>query len=102
MASYGHLAVGLLAGRLHGGEDATRDERPPAGPLLFFATLAGLPDFDVLGAACGLDDHGPFGHRGASHSLVTAIAIGLLCGLFARRSRWPVVRTAVAATLAIA
>jgi inner membrane protein len=102
MASYGHLAVGLLAGRLHGGEDATRDERTPAGTLLFFAALAELPDFDVFGVACGLEDHGPFGHRGASHSLITAIALGLFCGLIARRLRWPAMRTAVAATLAVA
>jgi inner membrane protein len=102
MASYGHLAVGLLAGRLHGGADATRDERTSAGTLLFFATLAVLPDMDILGVACGVPDLGPFGHRGFSHSLVTALALGLLCGGLARRFGWPAVRTAVAATLAVA
>jgi inner membrane protein len=102
MASYGHLAVGLLSGRLHGGADATRDERPSAGTLLFFATLAVLPDVDVFGVACGVPDLGPFGHRGFSHSLVTALVLGLLCGALARRFGWPVVRTAVAATLAVA
>ncbi|HVU50859.1 MAG TPA: metal-dependent hydrolase [Polyangia bacterium] len=102
MASYGHLAVGLLAGRLHGGEDATRDQRTSAGTLLFFAALAELPDIDVLGVACGVPDLGLFGHRGFSHSLVTALALGLVCGALARRLRWPVVRTAVAATLAVA
>jgi inner membrane protein len=102
MASYGHLAVGLLAGRLHGGEDATRDQRTSAGTLLFFAALAVLPDVDILGVACGLPDVGPLGHRGLSHSLVTALVLGVLCGTLARRFGWPAVRTAVAATLAVA
>jgi inner membrane protein len=102
MASYGHLAVGLLAGRLHGGADSSRDERTSAGTLLFFAVLAELPDADVVGVALGVRDLGAFGHRGASHSFLTAVAIGLLGGLCARRFGWPAVRTAVAATLAVA
>jgi len=106
MASFGHLAVGLLAGRLHGGGDTPRDhevdQRASAGTLLFFAALAELPDMDVVGVACGLSDLGPYGHRGASHSFVTAIALGLLSGLCARPFGWPAVRTAVAATLAVA
>jgi inner membrane protein len=106
MASYGHLAVGLLAGRLHGGSDATRETRPDqrasAGTLLFFAVLAELPDMDVFAVACGIQDAGQFGHRGASHSFIMAVALGLLSGLIARRLGWPAVRTAVAATLAVA
>jgi inner membrane protein len=102
MASYGHLAVGLLAGRLHGGSDSSRDARTSAATLLFFAALAELPDADVFGVACGVEDFGPFGHRGASHSFCTAVTIGLLSGLLARRFGWPAVRTAVAATLALA
>ena len=102
MASYGHLAVGLLAGRLHGGSDTSRDARASAGTLLFFAALAELPDADVVGVAFGVHDLGPFGHRGASHSFFTAVAIGLVSGLAARRFGWPAVRTAVAATLAVA
>jgi inner membrane protein len=102
MASYGHLAVGLLAGRLHGGSDTSRDARASAGSLLFFAALAELPDADVVGVALGVRDLGHFGHRGASHSFLTAVAIGVVSGLGARRFGWPVVRTAVAATLAVA
>ena len=106
MASYGHLAVGLLAGRLHGGEDDVQEGRTPrrtsAGTLLFFALLAVLPDFDVFAVACGVHDVGVFGHRGVSHSFFAALAIGLVSGLVGRRFGWPVVRTAVAATLAVA
>jgi inner membrane protein len=102
MASFGHLAVGLLAGRFHGGaENATRP-RASAGTMLAFAALAVLPDADVVVVACGFPDEGACGHRGASHSLLVAVTIGLVSALVARRFGWPVVRTAVAATLAVA
>jgi inner membrane protein len=102
MASYGHLAVGLLAGRLHGGEDATRDQRTSVGTLLFFATLAEFPDFDIFPVALGVPDAGLLGHRGFSHSLLAAVMLGLLAAAIGRRFGWPFVRTAVAATLAAA
>ena len=113
MASFGHVAVGLLTGRLHGG----RGERKTGGPagdgggqprrplswptLLVFMTLALLPDADVALVALGACDDGACGHRGASHSLLVAIAIGLFAGLLARRLRWPVVRTVVAVAFAV-
>jgi inner membrane protein len=102
MASFGHLAVGLLAGRLHGGADTTPGQRTSAGTLLAFAALAELPDADVLGVALGIPDVGACGHRGASHSFFLAVVIGLATAVLARRFGWPVVRTAVAATLAVA
>jgi inner membrane protein len=102
MASFGHLAMGLSVGRLHGGADA-RDEAPAsARTLLLFAALAELPDADVFGVALGLSDAGATGHRGASHSFVTAVLLGLLTAAAARRFGWPLVRTAIAATLAVA
>ena len=73
----------------------------PARAALLDARRPAL-DMDVLGVACGPPDNGALGHRGASHSLITALAIGLLSALVARRFGWPVVRTAVAATLALA
>jgi inner membrane protein len=109
MASIGHLAVGLLAGRLHGGADGPAEPRTPsesraasAGTLLAFAALASLPDADVLGVALGLPDAGACGHRGASHSFLLAIAVGVVTALYARRFGWPGARTAIAATLAVA
>ena len=113
MASFGHVAVGLLTGRLHGeggagknesrGEDGRRSRRPGSWPaLVAFVALALLPDADLALVALGACDNGACGHRGASHSLFFAIAIGLLAGLAARRLRWPVVRTVVAATFAVA
>jgi inner membrane protein len=70
--------------------------------MFYFAALAVLPDFDVVGVACGLPDDAACGHRGASHSFMLAIAVGLVSALVARRLGWPALRTAVAATIAVA
>lgn len=114
MASFGHVAVGLLTGRLHGGggedknggpagDGGAQPRRPCSWPaLLLFMVLALLPDADVALVALGTCDAGACGHRGASHSLLVAIAIGLFAGLVARRLRWPIVRTVIAATFAVA
>ena len=114
MASFGHVAVGLLTGRLHGGggedknggpagDGGAQPRRPCSWPtLLLFMALALLPDADVALVALGACDAGACGHRGASHSLLVAIAIGLFAGLVARRLRWPIVRTVIAATFAVA
>jgi inner membrane protein len=50
-----------------------------------FAGLALLPDADVLGLSLGLADHGPYGHRGYSHSLLFAAAIAGVAFWVARR-----------------
>ncbi|HVY36805.1 MAG TPA: metal-dependent hydrolase [Polyangia bacterium] len=103
MASFGHVAVGLLTGRLHGGRDATaRSRRCSWGTLLFFAALASLPDLDVALVALGAADGGAIGHRGASHSLGIALLVALLAAAGARRFGWPVLRTALAAGAAVA
>jgi len=104
MASFGHVAVGLLAGRLHGAPRGQTDRRSTtsAGALALFMAVSMLPDADVFLVALGASDAGAIGHRGASHSLCFAVAGGLLCAAVARRFGWPVVRTAVTGTLAVA
>jgi membrane-bound metal-dependent hydrolase YbcI (DUF457 family) len=102
MASFGHVAVGLLTGRLHGGAGSRPDRRNAWKPLALFAALAILPDADVVLVALGVKDSGPFGHRGALHSLSMALLVGLLCALWARRAGWPVWRTAFAGWAAVA
>lgn len=102
MASFGHVAVGLLAGRLHGGTPGSSARRASAGALALFAAVSMLPDADVFLVAMGASDAGAIGHRGASHSLSIALGIGLLCAMAARRLGWPVLRTAMAGTLAVA
>jgi inner membrane protein len=102
MASFGHVAVGLLTARLHGGAPTRARPRTSWGTLALFAALATLPDADVALVALGASDAGSFGHRGAMHSLGMALAVGLLCAIAARRWHWPVVRTALAGAAAIA
>jgi inner membrane protein len=103
MASFGHVAVGLLTGRLHGGRDAAaRSRRCSWGTLLLFAALASLPDVDVLLVALGAADSGAIGHRGATHSLGMALLIALVAAVAARRLGWPALRTALAAGAAVA
>ncbi|HXT95496.1 MAG TPA: metal-dependent hydrolase [Polyangia bacterium] len=102
MASFGHVAMGLLTGRLHGGTGARPARRDAWKPLVLFAALAVLPDADVLLVALGVKDGGTFGHRGALHSLSMALLVGLLCALWARRAGWPVWRTALAGCAAVA
>ncbi|HEX3902492.1 MAG TPA: metal-dependent hydrolase [Polyangia bacterium] len=102
MASFGHVAVGLLTGRLHGGAGARPDRRTRWQTLALFAVLATLPDADVLLVALGASETGPFGHRGALHSLTMAVVIGILCAIWARRVAWPVWRTALAGAAAVA
>ena len=103
MASFGHVAVGLLLGQLHGGGgERAGDQRPPLATMLAFAGLAMLPDADVIMVAFGTSDRGVLGHRGASHSFPVALVLGLLIAYVMQRYGWPVVRTAVMATAAIA
>ncbi len=58
-------------------------------PWLVIAGMAAAmaPDLDVIGFRFGVAYGDPFGHRGASHSLLVAAVIGLLGGLVARLRR---------------
>lgn len=68
------FAAGIALGRRH------------VPPRLVLAGMAAamLPDADVAMFAVGVDYAHAFGHRGASHSLVFALASGLLAAGFAR------------------
>ncbi len=80
MASIGHLAAGLSCKWLL---PKTR-QRLSAG-LLLVVTASYLPDLDVVAFAFGIPYHHPFGHRGASHSVVAALVCGALLAWFFRR-----------------
>ena len=74
MASLGHVAVGMaVARRRHVAGDST-------GPLLLamllWSGLSLLPDLDVVGFSMGVAYGDPWGHRGASHSLLFALLVG--------------------------
>jgi inner membrane protein len=66
-----------------------------------FAGLALFPDADVLGLSFGLTDHGPYGHRGYSHSLLFAVAVAAVAFAVARRWGTRPWFTAVLAFLAV-
>lgn len=67
-----HVAVPLAAGLVLG--------RGTLSPRLIAtgALASVLPDFDAVAFKLGIAYADPFGHRGASHSLAFALAIGLL------------------------
>jgi inner membrane protein len=102
MASFGHVAVGLLASRMQGGKDGPSRRHCSPGVMLAFTALAMLPDADMILVGLGVADHGTVGHRGASHSLTLAVIAGLICAVAARRFRWPVLRTALVGGFAVA
>ena len=67
-----------------------------------FAALSLLPDADVIGFKLGVRYAGPWGHRGASHSLVAAALVGLACAALARVVRQPPTRAAAFAFVTVA
>jgi inner membrane protein len=73
MPSLGHVAVGLAAGRWRAGDDLR------VGPAAAFVLLATFPDVDVW--AGRLAAGSPWLHRGATHSLPVAAAVGLAVAL---------------------
>lgn len=86
MPTIGHMAVGIAAARL------TPAEARPSSKVwtALLVTLSLLPDADVVAFSLGIPYSAPFGHRGATHSLVFALLVGLICGAVAaaRRRRW--------------
>ncbi|MCG5053219.1 MAG: metal-dependent hydrolase [Myxococcales bacterium] len=97
MASIGHVAVGMLAGRLHG----ARDSRDLMRTMSAYAGLSLLPDLDILPVALGQPDHGLLGHRGFTHTWVFAGLVAALAYWIFRRGRYPV-RVAVLSFLVVA
>lgn len=83
MASFGHVAVGMFAGRATTPREAGWKHLFAA--FVAWSTLAMLPDFDVVAFAFRIPYAAPWGHRGAAHSLVIACAVGIVIGLIARR-----------------
>jgi inner membrane protein len=108
MASLGHVAIGLAAGRLYvSGAGSTPgdavDNRRLARAMFAFSVVSLCPDADVLAFPLGIPYDAPFGHRGASHSLVAALLLGVVTALAWHRDRRPgVLRASVFTTLVVA
>jgi len=100
MASLGHLAVGVVAARVY--RHGAPERRAPLTSMLLWSALSFLPDADVIGFQFGIQYADEWGHRGASHSLVFAIALGAAIGGLAPLFNRPAVRTAATAILVLA
>jgi inner membrane protein len=99
MASIGHIVVGMAASRF------ARQGHPttwtPFGAAVLWAGLSLLPDADVFGSRMGVRYEDPWGHRGATHSLVFAFAVACAVLAIARVARLPAVRTALIAFVVV-
>lgn len=77
MASLGHIAVGMAAGRawinLHSANEHGLTSLARA--MVAFSALSLVPDVDVVAFRFGIPYSAPWGHRGAAHSLVIALAL---------------------------
>ena len=94
MASIGHVAVGMAAGRAFAGRlgrPATTASTVSA--MIALSILSMLPDLDVIAFRLGIPYAAPFGHRGASHSLCAALLVGAAAGILALGLRLSPIRT---------
>jgi inner membrane protein len=104
MSALGHIAVGVATARLITPPGSSPQVLP--GRMLAFSVLSMLPDLDFLIPAGG-SQGGPFTHRGASHSLVAAMIVGIAVALAIRASKpqrtmkWGLLVAAVVASHAI-
>jgi inner membrane protein len=97
MASIGHLAVGLAAGRM----SAPRPTRAWPWTVALVA-LSYLPDADVLAFAFRIPYAAEWGHRGALHSLAIAVVCGVAASLAARIWRLSRLQAGATAGLVVA
>ena len=93
MASVAHIAVGLAAGRIHA--------RRLGWAAVGYVGLSMLPDADVVAFALDIPYSAPWGHRGASHSLVIAIAVGTVVGGLSKLLGQRAFRTFLISTLVV-
>jgi inner membrane protein len=80
VASIGHVVLGTVVARFHDGKFNWRS-------AVAFGAFSMLPDLDVIAFRFGIPYSAPFGHRGATHSLVFALVVGLLGWLVTRNWR---------------
>ena len=93
------MAVGMALGRYEAGGVSPRRL---AAAMTLFSLLALLPDADVVAFRLGIPYSAPWGHRGASHSLVFAAGVALLAAGVARALRAPAARWGALTFVAVA
>lgn len=80
MASIGHIAVGMAAGRFF-----SADRRAARNAAVIFSVVSLAPDADAIGFRFGVRYADTWGHRGASHSLAVALAVAAVAWIVAKR-----------------
>jgi inner membrane protein len=70
--------------------------------MVVWSFVSLLPDADVIGFRFGMPYGAPWGHRGATHSLAFAAALGAAIGCMSVWFRLPALRTGLVATLVLA
>lgn len=88
MASIGHVAVGMAAGRAY-----TKDPALAKKAMIVFSVVSLWPDIDAVAFTLGIPYDNPYGHRGATHSLAMAVVVALLAYYVAFREDLPRART---------
>jgi inner membrane protein len=91
MASIGHVAVGMAAGRAYAAKDPAMMKKA----MVVFSIVSLWPDIDAVAFAMGIPYEAPLGHRGATHSIFMAALVGLLGLYVAWREELPRARTAI-------
>ena len=89
MASLGHVAVGMVAGRVWTGLGQERVDHDTSIAALIramvaFSALSLAPDLDVIAFRFGIPYAAPFGHRGAAHSIFIALVLATVAALATR------------------
>jgi len=100
VASIGHVLVGAAASKAY--RTGQRTIWSPIAAALLWSGLSLLPDVDVIGFPLGIRYADTWGHRGATHSLVFALAVAAVAGLVARAARLPAWRTALVTAAVVA
>jgi inner membrane protein len=75
-----------------------RDRVPRASSFVLWSVLSLVPDADVVGFALGVRYGDQWGHRGATHSLLFSVVLGVAIGVVSVRSKLSHVRVALVAT----
>src|SRR5262245_15182357 len=74
----------------------------PVTIAVIWAALSLVPDADAYGFAMGVPYGAPWGHRGATHSLMFAAGMAVLVGLVAKAAKVPAARAMVIAAVVVA
>jgi len=100
MASIGHVVVGLAGARFS--RYGQRTIWAPFSAAVVWSGLSLLPDIDVIGFKLGVHYEDPWGHRGATHSLVFAVAVACAVFVVAKLGRFRPLRMALIALAVVA